>query len=263
VDIIAVVALARSVEEEAPLLAADLGLTVYETAVMLRAPMPVVILRTEERARALDLLGKLRARRHDAVACELSAVASSEDMFRPKSFRFEGTDIVGTGQGVEQRLPLANVFSLVRATHQKRTEQTVTTRERRPSFGRALMTGGLMMTKTTTKESRRVDTEKEPVLYLFRADGAPWLLAATELRYDGLGPEMRVSKAENFEVLLRRLREAAPDAPFDARLVSIRTSLDTVVTSGANHTSTTSASMIDLLAHIVTIAVGRAARPYR
>jgi hypothetical protein len=72
-DVIAVVGLARSVEEEAPVLATDLGLTAYEVGVMLRAPPPVIVARTEDRNRTLALLAKLRSRGHDAVACDLES----------------------------------------------------------------------------------------------------------------------------------------------------------------------------------------------
>jgi hypothetical protein len=209
VDVVAIVALARNVEEEAPTLAAELGLTVYETAVMLRAPMPVVVLRTEDRAKALQVLGALRSRRHEAVAFDYAAVAASETMFTPKTFRFEGGELVGMGHGEEHRLPFTSMFALVRATHLTHVEETITNRQVKLSLGRAAMTGGLMATKVTTSESKRINDEREAVLYVFRTDAAPWLLRSTHIRYDGLGAELRVSTVENFEVLVRALRQLA------------------------------------------------------
>jgi len=260
--VVAIVALARSVEEEAPKLAADLGVTAYEAGMMLRAPMPVIVLRTEDRARTLDLLGKLRSRGHDTVACDLSAVVSSEDMFRPRSFRFEGTDFIGSGSGEERRLPLANMFALVRANHVTRNEETVVSQERKVSIGRAALTGGLLTTKTTSKESRRVTNERESVLYVFRTDAAPWLLASTELRYDGLAEGMKLSKLENFEVLVEALRNGAPSATFDTRLLQARVST-TVASASSKHLSTSSSAATDVLAHIVAMSLSRNARPYR
>jgi hypothetical protein len=262
VDVVAVVALSRSVEEEAPKLAADLGLTAYETAVTLRAPMPVIVFRSDDRARTLDVTARLRARGHDVVACDLHDVVSSDDMFRPKAFRFDGGDFVGIGHGEEHRLPLANVFALVRATHSTRSEDTVVTNERKISLGRMAMTGGLLASKTVSKESRRVTTEREPVLYVFRSDGPPWLLASTAMRYDGLGEAMKLSKIENFEVLIKTLRERATSATFDARLLAVRAS-PTLVTAGPKHLSMSSSASLDVLAHIVATALSRASRPYR
>lgn len=260
--VVAVMALARSVDEEAPRLAADLGLTAYETAVMLRAPGPVIVLRSEDRARAVDVLGKLRARGHDALACELDAVVSSEDMFRPRAFRFDRGDFVGLGHGEERRLPLADIFALVRANHATRTEDTVVDRTRKISLGRAALTGGLLTTKTKTTERTRVTNEREPVLYVFRRDAPPWLLASTELRYDGLAAEMLASKPQNFEVLVGALRALAPAALFDARLLAVRAG-STVVATSPTHFSTSSAAALDVLAHLVALSLSRAARPYR
>ncbi len=258
----AIVALGRSVEEEAPRLAADLGLTAYEAGVMLRAPMPVIVLRTEDRTRTLDVLSKLRSRGHDAVACALDAVTSSDDMFRPKAFRFDGGDFIGIGQGEEQRLPLGAVTAFVRATHVTRTEDVVVERQRKVSLGRSALTGGLLATRTVEKEATRVTQDREPVLYVFRADAPPWLLASNQLRYDGLAHEMKISKLENFEVLIRALRERAASAAFDARLLAVRAGT-TVVNAGPKHLAMSSSASLDILAHIVAMSLSRTPRPYR
>lgn len=262
-DVVAVVGLATSVDEEAPVLAADLGLTVYETAVMLRAPPPVIVLRTEERPRAIDVLGKLRARRHDAVALDLDLVVRSEAMFRPKTFRFAGGDFVGIGGGEEQRIPLADIFAMVRAIHMTHTEDVVTTTQRKVALASAALTGGLRTTKVTQTESKRIAEDREPVLYLFRGDGTPWLLRSTEMLYDGLAERMRVSKAENFEVLLQVLREQAPAATFDTRLLAHRSWATIPTSTTSKHTSSSSVASVDVMAHVVAAALGRAARPYR
>ena len=261
-DVVAIVALGRSVEEEAPRLAADLGLTAYETAVMLRAPMPVIVLRTEDRARAIDLLAKLRSRGHDAVGCALDAVGSSDDMFRPKAFRFDAGDFIGLGHGEERRLPLGAVTALVRATHVTRIEDVTIERQRKISIARTALNGGLLRTKAVQTESTRVTHEREPVLYVFRADAPPWLLASTQLRYDGLAHDMKISKLENFEVLIRLLRELAPSAAFDARLMSVRANT-TVVAARPKHLASSSAASLDVLAHIVAMSLARTTRPYR
>jgi hypothetical protein len=144
-----------------------------------------------------------------------------------------------------------------------RTEETTATQERKFSFGRAAATGGLLMTKTTKKESKRVSDEREAVLYVFRSDSAPWLLASTELRYDGLGEDMRRSQVENFEVLQKTLRELSPSALYDTRLLAVRGAASMAVTAGLKHVSESSSGTMDLLAHIVAMALGRGARPNR
>lgn len=258
-DIVAITALGRSVEDEAPALAAELGLTAYETGLMLRGAQPNVILRTDDRARALLVLERLRSRGHQAVAVDTAYVIASEQMFRPRRFVLEGLDFVARGEATEERLVTGSVFALVRAMHATRTEDTVTTKSREFSFGRAAMSGGVLMTKTKTKEEVRVTQEREPVLYAYREDGPPWLFRAQDLRYDGLGPRMLRSKAENFEVLIQVLREQSPQAHYDTRLLAIRAAPAKVTNAGASHLSTSSSGTVDLLAHIVATSLRRGA----
>jgi hypothetical protein len=261
-QIVAVVSLARSVEEEAAALAVDLGLTPYETAVMLRAPMPVIVFRSDDHARITAVATKLRGRGHSAVACDLDDVIASDDMFRPKSFRFEGSDLIGIANGEERRMSASDILVLVRANHRTRTEDLVTNRERKLSFGRAAITGGLVMTKVSESTEKRVTDEREPVLYLFPLAGPPWLLLSSHMRYDGLGTAMRRSRIENFEVLLGVLRSLAPSAPFDSRLLAIRVAPMMVASSNtAHHATATSARTLDVLAHVVALSIN--AGPYR
>lgn len=263
VDVIAVVGLARSVEEEAPVLATDLGLTPYEVAIMLRAPPPVIVARTEDRNRTLALLTKLRSRGHDAAACDLESITWSEDMFRPRRFRFEGSDFIGIGGGTERRLPVSDIFAFLRANHATRIEDTVEQTVRKLSLGRTALSGGLLSTRKETVETKRVTNEREAVLYLFPVDSKPWLLVSTQLRYDGLGAEMRISQLENFAVLLRLLRELAPAGNFDNRLLAVRASTNMVVSAGSKHLTSTSSGTMDILAHILASSLSAVTRPYR
>ena len=122
VDIVALTALRGSVEEEAPRLAADLGTTPYDTALLLRSPAPVPLLRTDDRARALALLARLRERGHEAVACDASAIVSADAMVQLRAFRLEVDALVVTSTSAEpERVAWADVVALVRAMHRTRT----------------------------------------------------------------------------------------------------------------------------------------------
>lgn len=258
-------ALHTPVEVEAPLLAAELGSTPYETALLLRAPSPVPLLRTDDRARALDLLAKLRSRGHDAVACDAGAVVSSADMVLVRSFRFEPEAFVVTsGKGTEDRVPWGDVLALVRAVHRTRTEHAEKTEERKLSLGRAAMSGGLLMTKTVTSTRTETTDERELVLYLFRQAGPPMLMVQSRTRYEGLGSELRPSQPENFTTAVRLLRANALDAAYDERLLAPRPQQDRVRAGGGGAVSASSSDGVDLLAHLVALASARATRrPYR
>ncbi len=268
VDVVAVVALGGTVESEAPLLAGDLGMTAYEAALMLRVPSPMQVLRTDDRARALDLLGRLRARGHQAVACDLEGVSTGDALEAVKSFRLEADAFVADaipstmGRGEERRLRWTDIVAIVRAIHKTRTERVSKSEEKKLSLGRAALTGGLLVSKSVTKETRTSNEEREQVLYVFPAMGAPWLLAETRLDYLGLGPELRPVKIENFGTLMRIVRERAINAAYDERLLLPRPGAERVRTLVRGHRTSSSAEGVDILAHLVAAAITRPS-PYR
>lgn len=220
--LVAVVALARSVEEEAPLLAAALGVTAYEIGLVLRAPPPTIVLRTEDRARATDVLQKLRSRGNDAIACDAAAIVSSKDMLSVRSFRFEpdGFAVVGEDQRTE-KTPYADLHAVVRATHAHDSAAIEKVEKTTLSFGRAAMTGGLMPTKRVRTERTVRTSEREPVLYVFRREGRPWIVRATRTKYEGLANALRPTQQENFNVLVDALRQSGGvTMAYDERLLA-------------------------------------------
>lgn len=254
--VVALLELSSSVEEEAPLLSAELGVTAYEAGLLLRSAPPVLLLRTEDRTAAVDLLARTRGRGHDVVAFDTDAVCASDTMMAPRSFRLESDALVASP--AEERLPYADVLAIVRAVHQTRTETTTTTKEKKTSLARAALSGGLVTSKTVERQTTQSTEAREAVAYVFRASGAaPWLLSASRLRYDGLGTRLAPSQHENFEALLGLLQAQAEGAVTDARLLAFRGGAETLrsVRSGEHRAS--SASTIDVLAHAVALSVSR------
>lgn len=252
--VVAVVTLARSVEDEAPKLAADLGVTVYEAGLALRAPSPSIVLRTEDRARVHAILGKLRERGHDAVALDAAQIVSSEKMFALRAFRFEPDALVGIAvNGVEERLPYGAIAVLVRATHSSRQTSVEKTKERQLSMGRLAMSGGTLPMKTVVKERSTTLEEREAVLYVFRNGGSPWIVRANKVRYEGLGSDLKPVAHDNFATFVSQLRgNAAPHGVYDERLLAVRGGVEP-----------SSAGAVDLLAHLVAIAMARRDNAYR
>lgn len=271
--VVALLTLARTVEAEAPALAADLGVTAYDAGQLLRSGTPSVLVRTAERERAAWLLGRLRERGHDAVAFDLAAVVASSIMPTVRSFTLEpsGSALVCACYGrAAERVEFGDLVAIVRAVHQTRTESTSTAKVRTVDLRRVAFSGGLMATKTVTKESRQVSEEREPVLYLFRRVGSPVLFGQARAHYMGLGAEVRPTQAENFARVIALLRERAPDAAYDTRLVALRVGVREKVAlagaglAGQGAMTASSASAVDVLAHTVAMALSRRdAGPYR
>jgi hypothetical protein len=247
--VVAIAALARNVEEEIASLAEDVGVTPYEAALMLRAPMPVVVLRTEDKARALALLGRLRERGNDAVACDTATLVSSDAMTAVRAFRFaEGALVVPGPNGVETRVPYAEIVAILRGWAIARTETVEKEKRSVISVSRAILTGGVVATKTIERDKTIRLEDRERVVYVFRRDGPPCLLRANHARYEGLGAELRPTALENEQTFVRVLRGHAPGAVVDERLLGVKNA---------------DARTVDLLANVLATSIARRVHAYR
>lgn len=240
--VVTLIALGGSADEEAPLLAPDLGVTAYEAGLLVRGALPSVVLRTPERARALDVLANMRRRGHEVVAFDEDAVVRGDALVQVRSFRLEDDALVAIVGAMEHRVGFAHVLAIVRAVHVSTTTSTETVKDRAISVGRALATGGLIATKTVESTRTATTESRDLVAYVFRDDGAPCLLAASRMRYDGL-PEIRPSQLENFAALVEIVRRRTPAAAYDERLLGARPGAD-----------------VDLLAHALALAATRRER---
>ena len=122
-----------------------------------------------------------------------------------------------------------------------------------------------MLTKTVKKEKKAITSEREQVLYLFRTSGqTPWILRERATAYAGLGADAGPSSFQNFLTTVTRLRERAPQAVYDERLLApglasgARAAGSRVRGSATGDVvSTTSAGGIDLLAHVLALWIAR------
>ena len=173
---------------------------------------------------------------------------------------------VGIEERPEEQLPYDEVWALVRAVHRFDSESLEEVKTSKISAGRALATGGLMLTKSVTQAVRSVSHERCGVLYLFRRTGeTPWILRETGTNYAALGTARGHSQVQNFGTTVRLLRERMPTAPYDERLVQMKRVKqgDALARPGAAAKSST-VEWTDLLAHVVAYSLSRrSVDPYR
>ena len=259
--IVAIAELATPLEAEAAALAADLGTTLYEERLNLLTGLPTVVLTTVDRAEAQALLAKIRARKHRAMAIDAASVMACEAMIPLRGFVLEPDRIIAG----EHQLPYGEITALLRAMHRTNTETHSETKTRQFSAGKALLTGGLAFSKTVTKEAKSAVQASEQVLYVFRGEGeTPWLLRERGTSYAGLGAALTVSSAQNFLATIAHLRKRAPAAVYDERLLNPRGASNRLTRSGtakASTLSTSSASGVDTLAHLLALSIARAHSP--
>jgi hypothetical protein len=239
--LVAIAELRGSLDDAVCPLAADLNTTPYELRLLLNAGFPAVVLSTVDAALARSAVKAIEARGHLALSCDRRSLTMSRGMTAPSSFTFTATALT-SDESRSEELPFDDLGAILRATQRETTETKEEIKERKLRPVMAVATGGLVMSKNTTREVVKRAETREQVLYLFRRSGAPpWLLRERGTRYGGLGKDLGPTSFANFQTTIRKLRERVPGAAYDERLMNGRPIRG--VTDGADAT--------DLLAHLL------------
>jgi hypothetical protein len=139
-----------------------------------------------------------------------------------------------------------------------------TEKSKRFSPGLAVATGGLVMSRTTTKTVHSSSETAEQVILVYLRDGRAATLAEHELDFSCLGPGMQPSSTANMGELARRLREQAGKTTFyDERLMRLgRRPLPFLIghesrsaTRAAVTTRSDTSSSLDALAEVMRQAI--------
>ena len=99
------------------------------------------------------------------------------------------------------------------------TQTSYSTTERKFSFGKTLLSGGVPMTKKVTSEEALTSHERDESLCLYSREQGPVLFNRAELDYTGLGDAMQMTRDLNFNRLKTVVRDLAPQAGYDDRLL--------------------------------------------
>jgi hypothetical protein len=255
--VVAITRWSRPPQEEAAALAPILGGTAYDLRMRLGGPLPVVVAVTEDSSAATELRSKLREMGHGAVACDLARVSPASAMCCPRELELGAMTLTAhdPDRGSTE-LAYHDIAAIVWARHATTTLTTTEEKRRRFSVGRAMLTGGLMVSKATTVRGARAEEEtQEQVVYLFRRSGEGHvLLHEGQLRYGGLGAARTPTRSQNFRVLVDLLRTRATGALFDARLATSHPRTETAPPGTPGSAALSGVDVTDLTAHLVVIA---------
>jgi hypothetical protein len=261
VFVVAVVELRLPIEEDLAALAADMGATAYDARLLVAAGTPAIVRTTPDKALALEVLARLRARGHGAVACDASAVVGASDMVAIRRPRLD-VDAVTLDDRPAERLPYGDILALFPAVHRRRIDAATETKETKLSVARAVITSGMSFTKTVKTSTRNATEEREGVLYAFRRSGAvPWILREHGTGWGSLGLPLAPSESENYRAAVGALRGRAAGATFDDRLMTRKGGERSALSGGGGNSTvkTSSEGGTDLLAHLLAMWIARAA----
>ena len=142
-----------------------------------------------------------------------------------RTLAFEPTKAPGDGKRTVARtldvaaLDLGAITLIQRGTRVTSTLETVKTKERQFSMGSAILSSGLKMRKTVTKDVTTGAETRDPFLLLSRRDGgAGVVLYESRLDYRFLGAKLGPVAHANFEQTVAEVRRLTPQARFDDRV---------------------------------------------
>ncbi len=219
-NLVALVRAPAHPDEAARHLAGAAGLTLAEARMRL-APEPPALLARLEPGPAGDLVTALR-RAGVAVVAVPAQVPSDRDRAVARSVAFSGSTVAfALRSGDRLELSPGDVVAVLRGQRSRRTEVERTEKVKRLSLSTAIATGGLVLSRSSTRTERSANEAVEQVLLVLPRSGPAILLAETLVDFSCLGTGMQPSSGANMAELARRLREAAPGAFQDDRLLRL------------------------------------------
>jgi hypothetical protein len=267
--IIAITRWGPGFDQQLPELAQMLGVFPYDLRSRLAGPLPVIVARMPDRVRAAQLMSKLRGWGHGVVGCDASSVPSAASMHQARDFAFDG-EVLRTEDRAHERAEVhaSEVYALIHAMVLREDQTTNERTSKTFSAARAVLTGGMIMTRSSTATTRSTDSGSEECIYLVaQADGGwthPMIFCQHQLRYTGLGAAIGHSSHESFAALTSRLRSFCPRAYYDDQLRTSRrkSSFEAATSAKSGDTKTSSvtssnASGVDLAAYLILIAHAR------
>jgi len=218
--LVAIARAPRDTGEAASVLAGASGLTLAETRMRL-APEPPALLARLDDEQAAALVASLRKGGLAALSIALP-VPTSKDRTVAHSFSLgDGGATFVPRSGESMQVRWSDVLAIFRGLRASRSDVERTVKSKSFSAAAAVVTGGLKMTRSSTKTVHSRDETTEQVILVYARDGRATHLAEHQLDFSSLGPGMHPSSTGNMVELAHRLREKAKDAFYDERLLRL------------------------------------------
>lgn len=172
-------------------------------------------------AAANAFAARVRAAGFRPLVLDAAAEKARMHAFSAHGFALGGDALELTDrQGRAVEIPYAAIDRLVRGTAVSQQRHTETTKERSLSVGRAILSGGLVMSRTKKVEHTSTTTASTGFLAAYTGAEIVWL-GEDELDYRSLGSAMQPARAANFLHVAGVVRARASAARWDDRLLHV------------------------------------------
>ena len=255
-------------DEATAAFAAASGLTLAESRMRL-APEPPALLARLEAGPAEALVASLRKAGLAALAVDAD-VPTDADRTVALRVAFDPQGIAFTPRsGEAMSVAWSDVLAVLRGSRESSLEAEHRERSKTLSLGMAVATGGLVLTRTSTRTVHSSDTSFQQVILVYARDGRAAALVEGQVDFSCLGPELQPASTANMATLGRRLRERATGAFYDDALLRLgRRPLPFVAGNEARSATSSSvvvrrntAASLDVLAEVLRQAVSQGLLP--
>src|SRR5689334_18374070 len=183
--LVAIVRAPADGEAAAKALAAASGLTLAEARMRL-APEPPALLARLPPDEAAALVAALRKSGLASLAVDMHG--AGKDRLAAHSVSFGDSGVTFTPRfGDALELPWGDLVAILRGLRASRSEVERTEKSRRFSLGRAVVTGGLAISRTSKKTVHERTESAEQVIFAYARDGRAAVLAEHQLDFSCLG----------------------------------------------------------------------------
>jgi hypothetical protein len=221
-NVVGIHSLNESRKSRAAALAIALGSTAYEASSRLRVTGngPLVVAVFADRQKAEELAGRLNAADFPAVVLTAAEIEAESRQVAVRRFSLDSQRLVVESGNSSIVISCQEIGLILRGTAITGSTATETSKERKFSMERALLSGGAMLTKTR-KTEHVVTSEKREGFFSLYAKGRPgFLFRENSLAYDSLGAVRSHSSSANMAHLISELHSRCPFAVYDERLLA-------------------------------------------
>ena len=202
-------------------IAAVLGNTAYEVRQRLIGNGPAIMASYADPRKAVEMAEALSGQSISTLVLDADDGRSNAGHIFVR--RFELTDKalrIEIPDGRRAQIPWETIDLLLPCSGTIVSSEKKTVTERKFSTGKAIVTGGLLMSKKVTRQDETIAVTSKKVLYLYvNGRKQPAVFIHDQIEYDGLGLLMQLSREINFARLSEELRKLSTRAVCDDRLL--------------------------------------------
>jgi hypothetical protein len=221
--IVAIDDLGEDREGIARALSEALGTIFYDALIRVRVPGkgPLIVAAYAEKKIALEKTEKLSIAGFRTLVLEQDEVETDGQSTMVRRFLFGNDELeIEARTGDVIRIGYNLIDTIIRGIRIVQTTETETVKGKKFAVGRAILTGGLMMTKSVKINQQSRTDVREGFINLYPGKRRPLVFVESALLYDSLGPALRPTRAANFAFVLEEIRRRCPGTVYDDRLLS-------------------------------------------